>query len=261
MVFNPSHASSTTDKEIQQYLLGKLSRYKALDGGVRRVDSLPRGSTGKVLKNVFKEAAKQEVLEARMRAAAIADGGSGENTPMDSEEERNESLEHEKENPSLESAAVVVVEEHENAPVGIVDVQDNVTAMETSLESVGQSCSNIPEGHPGLVDEEDKMPETSDATAEELAEICGTEGSQDAGVGISAEGIVESETLVPEMKNFAGTSMADLPNEATTEGTAEENVKLEASGANMESAVLPDVDIMSKLAATMVVTEKKEVDT
>lgn len=35
------------------------------------MESLPRSSTGKVLKNVLREEAKQEILEAQMKSASL----------------------------------------------------------------------------------------------------------------------------------------------------------------------------------------------
>jgi len=73
VVLDPALAPTTTDDEIREFLIGKLSRYKALDGGVCRVKSLPRSSTGKVLKNTFKEEAKLEVVAARMKVGFTAE--------------------------------------------------------------------------------------------------------------------------------------------------------------------------------------------
>jgi len=73
VVLDPVLALTTTDVGIQKFLIGKLSRYKALDGGVRRVESLPRSSTGKVIKNIFREQAKQEILEEKIKATTSSE--------------------------------------------------------------------------------------------------------------------------------------------------------------------------------------------
>lgn len=44
-----------SEEEIKEYLLSKLSRYKALDGGVQFVDTIPRNATGKTLKTKLRE--------------------------------------------------------------------------------------------------------------------------------------------------------------------------------------------------------------
>lgn len=75
VVLDPVLALTTTDVDIQKFLIGKLSRYKALDGGVRRVDALPRSSTGKVIKNIFRDQAKQEILEEKMQTSTLEEVG------------------------------------------------------------------------------------------------------------------------------------------------------------------------------------------
>lgn len=44
-----------SEEEIKEYLLSKLSRYKALDGGVQFVDTIPRNATVKALKTKLRE--------------------------------------------------------------------------------------------------------------------------------------------------------------------------------------------------------------
>lgn len=251
VVLDPAYASTVTDVEIQLFLIGKLSRYKALDGGVRRVEALPRSSTGKILKNIFKEAAKQEVLEARMRAAAIAEGGSGDNTLIDSEEERDEHLEDDG-GPSVQVAALSAVEEQEKTAVGLVVVEDDIDVLSTSLQPVSQSCTG------SSIAVKDEVLEATDAKPEKLAEMCEIEGLQIGDVGVSGEGTIKSKVLVSDSADFAGPSMGNLRNKAATatESMVEANDKLETSGAKMETAVLSDADSLSKVAATVVVTEK-----
>ena len=44
-----------SEDDIKEFMLSKLSRYKALDGGVRFVDTIPRTATGKAMKHKLKE--------------------------------------------------------------------------------------------------------------------------------------------------------------------------------------------------------------
>lgn len=50
-----------TEKEIQNHVLERLARYKALTGGVKFVESITRNPSGKILKRLLREAAKKEV--------------------------------------------------------------------------------------------------------------------------------------------------------------------------------------------------------
>jgi hypothetical protein len=54
-----------TDIEIKNYLGQRLATYKALAGGVKRVDSIARNAAGKIMKNLLREEAKQEIQEQR----------------------------------------------------------------------------------------------------------------------------------------------------------------------------------------------------
>ncbi len=44
-----------SEEEIKEFMISKLSRYKALDGGVQFVDTIPRNASGKVLKTKLRE--------------------------------------------------------------------------------------------------------------------------------------------------------------------------------------------------------------
>lgn len=48
--------SDVGEEEVQAYLASRLAKYKALDGGVRFVGSIPRNATGKALKFKLREA-------------------------------------------------------------------------------------------------------------------------------------------------------------------------------------------------------------
>ena len=60
-----------TEEEIQNFVKGRLARYKWLDGGVRFVDTIPRTASGKVLKVRLRETDKEMVKK--------IDAGTGEN--------------------------------------------------------------------------------------------------------------------------------------------------------------------------------------
>ncbi|KAJ5989741.1 hypothetical protein N7522_009948 [Penicillium canescens] len=53
--------SSLTETGVQQYLLNRLSKYKALTGGVKFVGAIARNPSGKILKRVLREDAKMEI--------------------------------------------------------------------------------------------------------------------------------------------------------------------------------------------------------
>lgn len=54
-------AARLTEADVQQYVLERLARFKALTGGVRFVDAITRNPSGKILKRVLREEAKREV--------------------------------------------------------------------------------------------------------------------------------------------------------------------------------------------------------
>jgi hypothetical protein len=72
-VLDPALADSVTDKEIQNHLRGQLAKYKALDGGVKRVDHIPRSPAGKILKKLFIEQARDEIAQTRNQSEAVAE--------------------------------------------------------------------------------------------------------------------------------------------------------------------------------------------
>lgn len=47
--------------EVMQYIRDRLASFKALDGGVKFVDSIPRNHDGKILRRVLEERATGEV--------------------------------------------------------------------------------------------------------------------------------------------------------------------------------------------------------
>jgi acyl-coenzyme A synthetase/AMP-(fatty) acid ligase len=49
-----------TEEELKTFLGSRLAKYKALDGGVKFVESLPKTASGKTIKMVLQEAALRE---------------------------------------------------------------------------------------------------------------------------------------------------------------------------------------------------------
>ncbi|KAL4955775.1 hypothetical protein BDW69DRAFT_182240 [Aspergillus filifer] len=54
------------EDEVKGYLAARLARYKALTGGVRFVDSIPKNASGKILKRVLREEAEKERGKAKL---------------------------------------------------------------------------------------------------------------------------------------------------------------------------------------------------
>lgn len=50
-----------TEVEVKGYLEGKLAKFKHLEGGVMFVDAIPKNASGKILKRVLREWAKNEM--------------------------------------------------------------------------------------------------------------------------------------------------------------------------------------------------------
>lgn len=50
-----------TEEELKTFLRSRLAKYKALDGGVKFVDSLPKTASGKVIKMILQRAALSEL--------------------------------------------------------------------------------------------------------------------------------------------------------------------------------------------------------
>ncbi|KAJ5542743.1 hypothetical protein N7535_005167 [Penicillium sp. DV-2018c] len=57
-----------TEVEVQQFVLTQLSKYKALTGGVKFVDSIARNPSGKILKRLLREDAKKEIADGVLKA-------------------------------------------------------------------------------------------------------------------------------------------------------------------------------------------------
>ncbi|KAJ0422950.1 hypothetical protein BJY00DRAFT_62817 [Aspergillus carlsbadensis] len=52
------------EEEVKRHLAGRLAKYKALTGGVRFVDAIPKNASGKILKRVLREEAEREITAA-----------------------------------------------------------------------------------------------------------------------------------------------------------------------------------------------------
>ncbi|KAJ5502786.1 AMP-dependent synthetase/ligase [Penicillium fimorum] len=57
-----------TEAEIQEYVLTRLAKYKALTGGVKFVGAVARNPSGKILKRVLREDAKKEIEAGLLKA-------------------------------------------------------------------------------------------------------------------------------------------------------------------------------------------------
>lgn len=52
--------AAVTEQELKDHLSARLSKYKALKGGVRFVDAIPRGASGKILRGVVRGWVREE---------------------------------------------------------------------------------------------------------------------------------------------------------------------------------------------------------
>lgn len=59
-----------TEQEVQEYMREKLAYYKKLEGGVVFVDSIPKNASGKILKRVLREQAKEEMAREKRQKGA-----------------------------------------------------------------------------------------------------------------------------------------------------------------------------------------------
>lgn len=50
----PTEVGGITEAEVKEFILSKLSKYKALDGGVYFVEAVPKSPTGKILKKIIR---------------------------------------------------------------------------------------------------------------------------------------------------------------------------------------------------------------
>lgn len=57
-----------TEKEVVEYSASKLARFKALAGGVKFVESIPKNASGKILKRILREECVQEMKAGKLKA-------------------------------------------------------------------------------------------------------------------------------------------------------------------------------------------------
>lgn len=56
-----------TEQEIQQFMKEKLTSYKRLEGGVVFVDVIPKNASGKILKRILRDQAKEEMKSSKAK--------------------------------------------------------------------------------------------------------------------------------------------------------------------------------------------------
>ena len=61
-----------SEEEIKDYMTIHLAKYKALDGGVKIIDEIPKNSTGKILRNELKKRAAAEDAEKKVLTITVA---------------------------------------------------------------------------------------------------------------------------------------------------------------------------------------------
>lgn len=60
-------SQSLDEKTVKAYCAERLARFKELTGGVRFVDAIPKNASGKILKRILREKAKEEVEQGKAR--------------------------------------------------------------------------------------------------------------------------------------------------------------------------------------------------
>lgn len=60
VVRRPRKGEGLTEDEVKEYLGQRLAKYKALTGGVRFVEAIPKNASGKILKRMLREEAERE---------------------------------------------------------------------------------------------------------------------------------------------------------------------------------------------------------
>lgn len=60
--------SEVTEAEVQAFVLQRLSKYKALTGGVKFVGAIARNPSGKILKRILRQDAKMEINAGKIKA-------------------------------------------------------------------------------------------------------------------------------------------------------------------------------------------------
>ncbi|KAJ6123107.1 AMP-dependent synthetase/ligase [Penicillium capsulatum] len=60
--------TAPTEESVQEYVLERVAKYKALTGGVKFVGSIARNPSGKILKRVLREDAKREIASGHVKS-------------------------------------------------------------------------------------------------------------------------------------------------------------------------------------------------
>lgn len=63
IVLDTNVSTPVTDEEIYTWMEDRMTKYKTLTGGIKRVLEIERNASGKILKNILREGAKAERLE------------------------------------------------------------------------------------------------------------------------------------------------------------------------------------------------------
>ena len=66
-VVRTAQGVSLQEEEVKNWVAARLARYKALDGGVRFVDAIPKNASGKILKRMLRDWAKEEKSKSSSR--------------------------------------------------------------------------------------------------------------------------------------------------------------------------------------------------
>lgn len=61
-----AHGQTATAKDILAFVDGKVSAFKRITGGVVFVDSIPKNPSGKILRKVLRDRAKEETQQTAM---------------------------------------------------------------------------------------------------------------------------------------------------------------------------------------------------
>lgn len=81
IVVDQTSAIFLTDQEIHDHMSEHLARYKALAGGIQRVEEIPRSVSGKILKKVLRQAIEREILDGGKPFPSLTDLSSSDPSP------------------------------------------------------------------------------------------------------------------------------------------------------------------------------------
>ncbi|KAK3325898.1 hypothetical protein B0H66DRAFT_549727 [Apodospora peruviana] len=68
----PKVGSTTTEKEIAEWMAGKVARYKHLKGGVVFTDAVPKNPSGKILRKLLRDRAQKEIGDTAPRSSKLS---------------------------------------------------------------------------------------------------------------------------------------------------------------------------------------------